>query len=283
MTDEKVGVLHPGEMGISVAASIKNSGRKVYWVSEDRSQKTRERAEKHGLRDAKTLQQLCDACTTVISVCPPHAAEDVASQVVKCAYSGMYIDANAISPQRSIDIGQTLNKAGISYVDGGIVGGPAWQPGTTWFHLAGHQAEAVADCFSAGPMETSIIGPAIGKASALKMCFAAYTKGTTALLCGIISTAEALGVRGELFEQWGVFGPDFAEQSAQRTRGVTAKAWRFIGEMKEISKTFEEAGLPGGFHAAAAEIYSRLEHFKDAPELPSIEEVLASLTGDDSK
>jgi len=266
-------------MGVSVAASIKKSGREVYWVPEGRSQKTEDRVEKQDLNAAETLQQLCDTCSVIFSVCPPHAAEDVASQVVACSFSGMYIDANAISPQRSVDIGQTMESAGITYVDGGIVGGPAWQAGTTWLHLSGEQAEAAADCFSAGPMETNIIGPIAGKASALKMCFAANTKGTTALLCGIIATAESLGVREALFKQWGIFGPNFADQTAQRARGVTAKAWRFIGEMEEISKTFEDAGLPGGFHAAAADIYRRLDHFKDAPELPTLDEVLAALSG----
>ena len=279
MNSNNVGLLHPGEMGISVGASIKNSGREIYWVSEGRSQKTKERAASQDLKDAKTLQELCDTCSAIFSVCPPHEAENVASQVVSCAFSGLYIDANAISPQRSITIGKAMDEAGISYVDGGIVGGPAWQPGTTWMHLSGEQAAAAADCFSAGPMETNVLGPSVGKASAVKMCFAAYTKGTTALLSGIISTAESLGVREELFDQWKIMGPDFASRSVQSVRGVTAKAWRFIGEMEEISSTFEAAGLPGGFHAAAADIYRRLGHFKDLPELPSLEEVMTALTG----
>jgi 3-hydroxyisobutyrate dehydrogenase-like beta-hydroxyacid dehydrogenase len=278
MSNQNVGILHPGEMGISVAASIKNSDREVFWVSEGRSEKTLARAAKYELTDASCLQSLCDQCDIIFSVCPPHAAEDVAAQVIECSFSGMYVDANAISPQRSISIGKTLVDTGIIFVDGGIVGGPAWQPGTTWLHLAGQEAETAADCFAKGHMGTRIIGPDIGKASALKMCFAAYTKGTTALLSGIISTAEALGVRQELFKQWEVFGPDFADQSAKRVQGVTAKAWRFVGEMEEISKTFEEAGLPGGFHAAAADIYRRIGHFKDSPELPSLEAVLSALT-----
>ena len=279
MTIENVGLLHPGLMGISVGASIKNSGRDVYWVSEGRSGRTKERAVSQGLEDAKTLQVLCDTCSVIFSVCPPHAAEDVASQVVSCGFSGLYVDVNAISPQRSIRIGKTMEDAGISYVDGGIIGGPAWRPGTTWMHLSGEKAAAAADCFSAGPMETNVIGLSVGKASAVKMCFAAYTKGTTALLCGIVSTAEVLGVREELFEQWNRPGTDFADRTVQQLRGVTAKAWRFTGEMEEISSTFEGAGLPGGFHAAAADIYKRIGHFRDSAELPSLADVLTALTG----
>jgi hypothetical protein len=61
-------------------------------------------------------------------------------------------------------------------------------------------------------------------------------------------------------------------------RNVTAKAWRFAGEMAEISATFREAGLPGEFHAAAEMIYQRIAGFKDAPETPTLEEVLEKLT-----
>ena len=122
-----------------------------------------------------------------------------------------------------------------------------------------------------------MIGEEIGKASALKMCYAAYTKGTTALLCAILAAAEKLGVREELQHQWSRGGSDFAEQATERVRRVTAKAWRFAGEMEEISSTFSEAGMPGRFHAAAATIYRRIADFKDAPSTPSLENVLTAL------
>ncbi len=105
----KIGILHPGEMGVSIAASAINSGHEVFWASENRSQKTRERAQKHGLIDAGTLAELCRICEIIFSVCPPHFAEDIAKQVVKHNFKGTYLDANAISPERSIRIGQIVN------------------------------------------------------------------------------------------------------------------------------------------------------------------------------
>ena len=115
-------------------------------------------------------------------------------------------------------------------------------------------------------------------ASALKMCFAANTKGTTALLCAILASAEKLGVRKELENQWSRNWPDFMEQTQNRVRRVTDRAWRYAGEMEEIASTFENAGLPGGFHKAASDIYQRIAHFKGAREIPSLEEVLESLS-----
>jgi 3-hydroxyisobutyrate dehydrogenase-like beta-hydroxyacid dehydrogenase len=275
---QKIGIIHPGQMGISVAASAKNSGHDVYWASEGRGPQTRERAAKFGLLDIRTLAALCETCTVIVSVCPPHAAEEIAEKILAYSFKGLYLDVNAIAPERVIRMGQALTKAGMKFVDGGIIGLPAWKPGKTWLYLSGEETEEAASCFSAGPLETCIIGEAIGKASALKMCYAAYTKGTTALLCAILATAEVKGVRKELEFQWSREDSSFAERTKEAVRGVTAKAWRFAGEMDEIAATFREAGLPGEFHGAAGAIYKRLAGFKDAPSIPSLEEVLSALS-----
>ena len=126
-------------------------------------------------------------------------------------------------------------------------------------------------------MGRDIVGDQIGQASALKMCFAAYTKGSTALLCAIVAAADKLGVSEALNEQWSSNDSDFADQTERRVRGVTAKAWRFVGEMDEIAATLEGAGLPGGFHEAAADVYTRIAGFKDAPETPPLDAVVAAL------
>lgn len=272
-----LGILHPGSMGISVAVSAQKTGFTVYWVSKGRSAQTRERAERFGLFDAQTVSKLCECCQVIVSVCPPDAAEAVVEQVLVNTFQGLYLDANAIAPQRAIRLGEKVQAAGASFVDGGIIGGPAWEPGKTWLYLSGERAEEAAACFTDGPLETCVIGKEVGKASALKMCYAAYTKGTTALLCGILATADKLGVRDELAQEWSRDGSEFATNAESRVRRVTAKAWRFAGEMEEIAATFQDAGLPEGFHRAAGDIYCRLAGFKDAGEVPELEEVLSAL------
>src|SRR5688572_680143 len=208
----KIGILHPGEMGISIAASAINSGHQVSWLSEGRSDKTRVRAERYELRAIDSLFQLCQTCKILISVCPPHAAEEVAISVNEAGFRGLYLDANAISPQRAVKIGQLLEGNGTLFVDGGIIGGPAWTLNETWLYLSGKHAHDIAACFSKGPLETKIIGDAVGKASALKVCYAAYTKGTTALLSAVLATAESLGVRKELYQQWDMDEEGFSDQ-----------------------------------------------------------------------
>ncbi len=273
----QVGIVHPGAMGISVAATLQNSGCDVRWASAGRSQQSFTRAERHHLIDAGTLPELCACSEVIVSVCPPEAAEATADSVLAAGFRGLYLDANAISPQRSHRIAGKLEEAGIRFVDGGIIGGPAWKPGQTWLYLSGAAAETAAALFAAGPLETEVIGQEIGKASALKMCFAAYTKGTTALLSALVAAAEELGVRANLERQWARGDASSVERNQRQIRQVTEKAWRFAGEMDEIASTFAEAGLPDGFHRAAGDIYQRMAQFKDAPDLPPLADVLAAL------
>lgn len=273
----QIGILHPGEMGISAAASAIHGGHQVCWTSENRSEKTRERAKKHHLVETASLVDLCRSCAIIVSICPPHAAEDVARSVIEGGFQGYFLDANAISPQRAIQIGRMMEAGGISFVDGGIIGGPAWKPKETWLYLSGRDAQVFVDCFSHGPLEVKIISDEIGKASALKMCYAAYSKGTTALLAAILATAESLGVRDQLYQQWDADDPGFSEQVNRRVTRVTAKAWRFEGEMHEIADTLREAGLPDGFHESAAEIYRRMGPARGEVEAVGLNEILNAL------
>ena len=226
--------------------------------------------------DAGRLAELCARCSIVVSVCPPEAAEALARSVLAAGFRGLYMDLNAIAPQRARGLAAALAAGGSEFVDGGLIGGPAWLPGTV-LYLSGPAAERAAACFAGSPLETIVLGEDVGQASALKMCFAAYTKGTTALLCASLAAAEHLGVRAALERQWDRDGANFAAQAHSRTRRATAKAWRFAGEMDEIAATFEAAGLPPGFHQAAGQLFQRLAGFKDAPALPALEEVLAAL------
>jgi hypothetical protein len=112
------------------------------------------------------------------------------------------------------------------------------------------------------------------------MAYASVTKGTTALLAAALAAAEGYGVGEALLRQWALDAPGSDAERALRVRRVTRKAWRFAGEMEEIAATFEAAGVPGGFHRAAAELYGRLAGFKDADALPEIEDVLAALSAE---
>ena len=270
-----IGILHPGAMGTSIAASIQNSGHDVYWLSEGRSQASHEHAAKQHLIDAGSLEVMCSSCQFVISICPPEAAEQVAQQVMAHEYHGTYVDANAISPQRVIKMAEAFSQRNINFIDGGVVGPPAWKDGTTWLHLSGENVKELLELFKSGPINTNILGTEYGMASALKMCFAAYTKGKTAMLLSILALADNHGVKAELETQWDALWPDFTQKTQSEINNALPKAWRFSGEMAEIASTFAAADLPNGFHKSAEDIFQALREYKDIKTNPDINEVIS--------
>jgi 3-hydroxyisobutyrate dehydrogenase-like beta-hydroxyacid dehydrogenase len=274
MASATIGLLHPGDMGSMVGASARANGLRVLWASEGRSPQTLERAAAAGLEDMKGLAPVIAASQVVLSVCPPHAAVDLAREVATLCFSGIYVDGNAVSPQTGREIGRIVEKGGATFVDGGIIGPPPRKPGTTRLYLSGEQAGAIARLFEQGPLQAIAIDGGPGAASALKMAYAAYTKGTSALLIAIRALAMQAGVDKALLEEWGLSQPGVAARSESAARDNARKAWRFTGEMAEIAATLESVDLPGGFFHAAEEIYERLAEYKDVAGTPSAEEVI---------
>ena len=269
---ERVLLLHPGAMGTSLGAALRENAHVVRWVTGGRTEATAERARDAGLAAAATLEEAVGAVDHVLSVCPPHAAVTVAEAVVAAGFSGTYVDANAVSPDTARRIGAIV---GDGFVDGGIVGPPAWRPGVTRLYLSGPGAGDVAGWFAGTLVDAR---PVAGSASALKMCYAAFTKGSSALILAIRALAEREGVTAALLEEWGISQPGLPERSARTAGATSAKAWRFEGEMHEIAATFGAAGLPDGFHCAAAEVYRRMGPLKDVEDV-DIERVTARLLG----
>ncbi len=269
-----IALLHPGAMGVSVGRTLRAGGHRVRWLEVDRSEATRRRAEAAGFEACAALPALLDGVDGVIAVCPPDKAVAVARQVQTAGFRGCYVDANAVSPAT---VGRLHELLGERLVDGGIIGPPAERPGTTRLYLSGPAAATVAGWFAAGPLHAVAMDGPAGAASALKMCYAAYTKGSSALLLGVRALAEANGVSGTLLQEWARSQPGLAERSEATARGTSGKAWRFVGEMEEIAATFEAAGLPGGFHDAAADVYRRMAKLKDRQA--ALAEVLTALLG----
>jgi len=271
---ERIGILHPGEMGSAVAATIRNSGYEVCWVAEGRSHLTRARAESAGLTDAVSLTNLSRTCPVIVSVCPPEFADSVATEVLSQGFRGTYLDANAISPANKKRMAERMQSSGVQFVDGGIIGLPPKARTQTWMYLSGEQADQIACCFTAGPIECEVIGKEPGKASSLKMCYAAQNKGSIALLTAVMGAANHLGILDDLKRQWTRMGPALATEG--HILRAAPKAWRWAPEMREIAATLDSAGMPPEFHLAAAKIFEMLREFKNT-DGTSIEDVLSKL------
>jgi len=272
-----VALLHPGEMGTAVGATVVAGGARVLWASDGRSPATRTRAREIGLEDAGALSAVVRASDVILSVVPPHGALGLARAVAALGFGGFYVDANAVAPDTAREIGRLLEEAGARFVDGGIIGPATRRPGAARIYLSGPAAPEVAPLFGAGPVEAIVLDGPPGAASALKMAFAGWNKGSQALLAAIRALAVAEGVDAALLAEWKISMPELTARSERAISDNTRKAWRFVGEMDEIARTFLGAGLPVGFHEAAGEIYRRLSVYKDASTPPSIEEATARL------
>lgn len=164
-----IGVLHPGVMGASLGSALKRVAGAVIWAAAGRSTVTSKRAEIADLVGVPDLAELARRSQLIISICPPHAALDVAQQVAQ-ALDGqpdrpLYLDANTVDPAVVGDVGRLLGAEHV--VDGVVLGPPAWERGSTVLWLAGHSAQTVADLFVDSPFDARVLGPDLGAASAL--------------------------------------------------------------------------------------------------------------------
>jgi 3-hydroxyisobutyrate dehydrogenase-like beta-hydroxyacid dehydrogenase len=256
-----IGLLNPGEMGAAVGSCLTAAGYTVLWASDGRSEATAQRASAAGLTDAGTARQVADRAQIILSICPPHAALDVAWAVH--GFTGLYLDANAVAPGTAREVAELITSNGGTYVDGGIIGPPPVSPGTTRLYLSGADAGTIVDLFKGTGLDPRITAGPATAASAVKMAYAAWTKGTAALLLAARALAQAEGVEEALLAEWALSQPQLADQSQRAAASGLAKGWRWIAEMEEIAHCMAEAGLPDGFHQAAAEIYRR------CPRLPA--------------
>jgi 3-hydroxyisobutyrate dehydrogenase-like beta-hydroxyacid dehydrogenase len=276
MPIKTVALLHPGEMGSAIGACLVRRGLRVVWASSGRSAATRSRALAAGLEDLGSVERALAAAEFALSVCPPHGALALAREVAGHGFEGIFVDANAIAPETARTVGRAVERAGASFVDGGIIGPPPVEAGRSRLYLSGARGAEVAALFAGSNLEAVAMSTPAGAASALKACYAAWTKGATALLAAVRALAQSEGVEAALLSEWKLSQPGLDKRSEVVTVQAR-KAWRWVGEMEEIAAGFEAAGLPGGFHLAAAELYRRLEGFKGGDAPPALSQVTAMI------
>ena len=250
-----VGVVHPGAMGAAVGAALRAVGTEVCWASEGRSPATVDRAAAAGLTDVRTLSALARRCPLVLSICPPHAALAVARQVAGAGFAGCFVDANAVSPATARSVAAAVAAAGARYVDGSLIGPPPAPGRPVHLWLSGRGADEVAARFARTDVRARVVQAGDTAASSLKAAFAAWTKGSAALLLAVRALARASGVEQELLLEWADLSPALTGDSDRAALQAARKGWRWVGEMHEIAATFAAVGIPPGFHEAAAEVY----------------------------
>ncbi|MEV5620365.1 DUF1932 domain-containing protein [Streptomyces bacillaris] len=260
-----VGILHPGSMGAAVAACAATNAAEVLWCEDGRSTASVERAARFGLTPVATLAALLDRSDIVISLCPPAAADDLA-RAVAGRFAGVYVEANAINPERTRRIAALFSDATV--VDGGVVGSPPVGGKTPTLYLSG-AADATARIkalFADTAVQAAVLGTNVGQASALKLSYAAFQKTSRVLVALAVGMAREHGVDQELIEVASrrtdsyLADPEYVAKTA-------ARAWRWGPELEEAADALAAAGLPPEMLRAAASTLARWRDAKDDNEL----------------
>ncbi|MGW0835059.1 DUF1932 domain-containing protein [Streptomyces prunicolor] len=270
-------LLHPGAMGAKVGGEATRTGTRVLYVPTGRSPASLERAREAGLESAESLESALAASDFVLSVCPPHAAEDVAHEVLAHPFRGVYVEANAISPDRTRRIAAACAERGVPMLDGSIVGGPPGPGSAPRLYLSGdgEQVAQVAWAFKDTQVVARPLDSSVGAASALKMAYASYQKSARVLAAVSHALAAHHGVADELAREAGSLTSNILAQTDQLP-SVAARAWRWAPELAEIAATLRTAGLPPEMAEGAATVLGQWTGDKDRFDLP-LEEVLAHL------
>jgi 3-hydroxyisobutyrate dehydrogenase-like beta-hydroxyacid dehydrogenase len=259
MTPRTIAVLSPGDMGHSVANVLRHGGYRLVTCLQGRSARTAALAREAGceaLADYATLVREADVVLSVLAPASAGALADlVAAALRETGATPLFVECNAIAPQTVREIAAVITAAGGRVIDGGIIGQPPRPEGTrTRLYVSGAEAVELLPLTVPG-LEVRVVGPAIGQASGLKMCYAALTKGLTALATELLVAGEQMGLaeplHAELSDSQGTL-LRWIEQTVPR---MPPKAYRWVGETEEIAATFAHVGLTPRILDGAADMY----------------------------
>ncbi|MEV7617052.1 DUF1932 domain-containing protein [Streptomyces sp. NPDC089799] len=267
MDQPTVGILHPGSMGAAVAACAAANAAAVLWCEAGRSSVSAARAEQFGLTPVSTLSALLDCSDIVISLCPPSAAEYLARDVARHGFAGVYVEANAINPERAQRI-TALLEPDATVVDGGVVGSPPIGSKTPSLYMSGPNAatERIEALFAGTAVRTVVLGTEVGKASALKLAYTSFQKTSRVLVALAVGMAREHGVDQELLEVASKRTDSYLSEP-QYIAKTAARAWRWGPELEEAADTLAAAGLPPELLRAAASTLARWHDVQDNGEL----------------
>jgi len=280
MAVNTVAILSPGDMGHAVGRALGEHGLEVITCLDGRSERTRRLAEKGGFRDVPTLKDMISQADLVFSILVPSEAIGVARRVAEAirvtGSDTAFADCNAVSPQSALVMNEIINAAGGRFIDGSIIGGPPAKGTPPRVYVSGPDISLVTELDGKGIVVRSM-GDGIGRASAIKMCYAAGTKGTSALYTALLTAADALGVSEELAVELRASQPDLHKRLEDQVPGLPIPAARWIGEMEQIAATFEHVGVTPAFHQGAAEMFRLLSQTPFARETPETRDTSRTL------
>ncbi|MFD4600583.1 DUF1932 domain-containing protein [Streptomyces sp. NPDC058464] len=263
-----VGLLHPGRMGGGFGGALAGAGHQVLWCRAGRSAATARRAEEFGLAAVDDLAQLTARSDVIVSICPPHGAQQVAAAVAESGFRGLFLDANGTTRAVLLELAGKLSAADIRVVDGSVIG-PCLQdaPGAR-LHLAGERDDVtrIISLFDGTGIRVLDTGGSLGAASALKTSYATYQKVAYVLAGIAFAYADAHGVIEPLVREASLItrSPLTEVLEDGMLSSVASRAWRWGPELTQCADALREEGLPGDLADAAVRALERWLPVRDA-------------------
>jgi len=255
---ESVAILSPGDMGHAIGQLLKENELRVLTCLMGRSNRTKQLSEQAGITDVPNMNDLVEQSDVLMSVtvseAVPGLCREIADAVKATGTDLLFAECNAIAPELSKDMEGVLKAGGARYVDASIIGGPPRNGSSPRVYASGDNASEFEQLRDFG-LDVRNLGPQLGRASGIKMCYAAMTKGTTALHTELLIAAEKMGLTKELMAEFS------GGQQAAVTRmegwipSMPAKSRRWVSEMEEVEKTFNDLGLTPDIFKGVADMY----------------------------
>jgi L-threonate 2-dehydrogenase len=267
-----IGIISPGDMGHALGAVLVQRSLRVLTTLQGRSARTVALARQAWITDVSDDETLVREADMLLSVLVPAQAYAFAERiaVAMCATGStpLFADCNAISPRTVRAIERLLREVGAEVVDVGIIGAPPLAGrAETRLYASGPGAQRLALLSEYG-LDVRVIGPQVGQASGLKMCYASLTKGLTALATQALTAGEVLGLSETLLGELRESQAELLGWLERQVPRMPPKAYRWVGEMEEIARTFADLGLPPQMLEGAAVFYRLVEQTELGTERP---------------
>ena len=241
-----------------------SGGYKVVSALEGRSKRTKDLAKSGGITDVGSLENLYDDVDVILSIMRPDEALSFVNKMCDLASfhkaRPLLVDLNAVAPSTALKAEKLLRVTGLDFLDGGIIGEPPRAPEnrSPRLYVSGTRANELMALNQCG-LDFRNLGPSCGSASGIKMAHAAVTKGLIAIATNSMVTAKLHDVQNEFLDELKLLPGNLLLYFERGLPSMCPKAYRWVGEMEEISKTHEELDLPKNLFEGAADIYRLVE------------------------
>ena len=258
-------------MGHAIGKLLKENEMRVLTCLAGRSDRTRELSENAGIIDVPNLNDLVEQSDVIMSVtvseAVPGLCHEIADAVKATDADLLFAECNAIAPALSSQMQKVLNEGGSRYVDASIIGPPPRNGSSPRLYVSGDNAAEMEQLRDFG-LDVRNLGNQLGRASGIKMCYAAMTKGTAALHTELLIAAEKMGLSEELLIEFTNGHQSVVDRMQSWIPSMPAKSRRWVSEMEEIEATFRDLGLTPNIFKGVADMYRSVGATKLGDENP---------------